>query len=50
MVECHCLFLTATRIKACAITVDNYAHAQGFVPDSYKTQKMCDKVRLMGFL
>ena len=43
MVECHCLFLTATRIKACAITVDNYAHAQGFVPDSYKTQKMCDK-------
>ena len=27
----------------CNQAVDNYAHALEFVPECYKTQKMCDK-------
>ena len=27
----------------CNEAVDNYAHALEFVPDCYKTQKMCNK-------
>ena len=27
----------------CNKAVDNYSHALEFVPECYKTQKMCDK-------
>ena len=37
------MFLTATKRKLCNQTVDNYANALEYVPDSYKAQKMCYK-------
>ena len=36
------MFLTATIIKKCNNAVDNYPHALEFVPECYKTPKMCD--------
>ena len=37
------MFLTATKIKKmCNKAVENYPHALEFVPECYKTHKMCD--------
>ena len=44
MLECLDLSLTARRIKKmCVKAVAHYYHALRFVPNIYKTQKMCNK-------
>ena len=43
MVDRECFFLAGTKIKMCNKPVDDYPQALEFVPDCFKTQKMCNK-------